>query len=149
VPGTQQSADELPRRWQWTTLLVGVAYFVVGIVFGALGRGGSSDQARATWRLLAWAISAAAFAAHIGYEHFRQRSSPVRTALHVSLAVALGAFGIAVAANIHSSGSGSSHQSSLLRLALVAFPAVTAVPAFVVALVAAASLSRWRRDVAR
>src|SRR5947209_15048916 len=100
---------------------MGAEYFAIGMIFGALGRGGSSDHMRATWRLLAWAISAAAFAAHIGYEHFRLRSSSVRTALHTSLAVALGAFGIAAAANIHSVGSGSNHQGALLRLALVAF----------------------------
>lgn len=130
-------------------MLVGVVYLVVGLVFGALGRAGSSDQMRAAWRLLAWLISFATFAAHITYEHFRLRSSPVRTALHTSMAVGLGAFGIAVAANIHSSGSGSNRQSSLLHLALVAFPLLTALPAFVVAFVAALSLSRWRRDQVR
>ena len=149
MPTATQSAGEPPRRWWWATLVVGVSYLAVGLVFGALGRGGSSDQIRAAWRLLAWLISLLTFAVHIRYEHFRLRTSPVLTALHTALAVGLGAFGIAVAANIHSSGSGSSRQSSLLHLALVAFPVATALPAFVVAFVAALVLSRWRRDVAR
>ena len=63
-----------------------------------------------------------------------------------SLAVGLGAFGLAVAANIHAQRSGSTHQGAL-ALALVAWPLLTAVPAFVVALGAATLLSLRRRGV--
>jgi hypothetical protein len=133
------------QRWHRAVILLGVVYLGVGMTFGALA-GVSSNQMRVTWRLLAWVISGAAFAAHIRYEHFRLRNSPVRTALHASLAVGLGAFALAAAANIHAQGSGSSHQRAL-ALALVAWPALTAVPAFVVALGAAASLALRRRDV--
>jgi hypothetical protein len=128
-------------------MLTGVVYLVVGLTFAALAGSASSNQMRATWRLLAWATSGAAFAAHIGYEHFRLRNSPAITALHAALAVGLAAFGLAAAANIHAAGSGASHQRSLLLLALVAWPVLTAVPAFVVAVVAAASLSLRRIDV--
>ncbi len=128
-------------RWLRAVLLFGVGYLVVGITFSALPA--ASHQMRVAWRLAAWVISAAAFAAHIGYEHVRLRSSPGTTALHASLAVALGAFALAVAANVHAQAA-ASHQLSH-TLALVLWPVVTALPAFVVALAAAAGLGLTRR----
>ncbi len=121
-------------------LLVGAVYLVVGITFAALPA--ASNQMRVTGRLAAWVISAIAFAAHIGYEHGRLRSSPGTTALHASLAAALGAFGVAVAANVHAQAA-ATHQRSV-ALALVLWPVLTALPAFVVALAAAAALARTR-----
>jgi hypothetical protein len=122
-----------------------IVYPVVGIAFAALANPSASNGMRTTWRLAAWLISAAAFAAHVGYEHFRLRNSPPRAALHVSAAVALGAFALAVWVNVHAHWSAPSHQSPLAPWALVLFPAVTGVPAFVVALVAVAVLARMRR----
>jgi hypothetical protein len=139
--------DESSRqRWHWAVILLGAVYLGVGIAFGALAGWSSSNQMRVTWRLLAWLISGAAFAAHIGYEHVRLRNSPATTALHVSLAVGLGAFALAAAATIHGQVSGASHQS-LRVLALVLWPVLTAVPAFVVALGSAALLALRRRGV--
>jgi hypothetical protein len=89
--------------------------------------------------------SAVAFAIHIGYEHFRLRNSPRITASHVSIAVALGALALAVSANVHGYVVGSSNKRPL-AFALVAWPAITAVPAFVVALVAAAGLALTQRS---
>jgi hypothetical protein len=129
-------------RWLQTVLLVGVVYLLTGITFAALANRAASHQMRVTWRLAAWVISAAAFAVHIGYEHVRLRSSPGRTALHASLAVALGAFALAVAANVHAQAA-SSHQHSP-ALALLVWPVMTALPAFVVALAAAAGLASRR-----
>jgi hypothetical protein len=134
------------RRWLRGAILVGFVYFAAGIIFAALAGATTSSQMRATWRLAAWATSAFAFAAHIRYEYFRLRNSPPMTALHVSTAVALGAFSLAVAANIHARSAASSHQWSL-AIALVAWPVLTAVPAFVVALAATAVLTRTRRSV--
>ena len=131
-----------PRWYRWV-ILVGVVYLVAGLTFGALA-GASSNRMRVAWRLSAWLISGAAFLAHIWHEHFRLRHSPATTATHASLAVGLGAFGLAVAANIHAQRSGSSHKGAL-ALALVAWPVLTAVPAFVVALGAAALLTLRRR----
>lgn len=125
-------------RWFRAVLLVGVLYLVAGLVFAALAKSAASDQGRVAWRLAAWVISAAAFAAHIGYEHVRLRSSPGTTALHTSLAVGLGAFGLAVAASLHARGT---HQH-FPAFALALWPVVTALPAFVVALAAAAVLTR-------
>lgn len=126
------------QSWVHAALVVGVAYFLVGRVFAA-----PTSHWRA-WRLAAWAVSGALFAAHIGYEHFRLRSSPRSTALHAALAVALGAFALAVAGAVHSLLTVSSIRLAWL-LAFVAWPLITAVPAFVVAFVAAALLARLPR----
>ena len=93
-------------------------------------------------------VSAVAYAAHIGYEHFRIRSSPRSTALHVAFGAAVGAFGLAVAAIVHSlltgTGTGTGNLR-LLRIALLIWPLITGVPAFVVALVLSAVLARVPR----
>ena len=133
------------QQWLRMAMFFAIVYPVVGITFAALANPSASNEMRITWRLAAWLVSAAAFAAHLGYEHFRLRNSPPRAALHVSMAVALGAFVLAVWVNVHGHWGASSHQSPLAPLALVVFPAVTGVPAFVVALVAAAVLARTRR----
>jgi len=136
-----------PERKQWirAVILFGAVYFIVNMSCAELAGRAASNSMRVTWNRLGFLISAVAFALHIGYEHFRLRKSPRLTAWHVSLAVALGAFGLAVSANVHGLRVGSSHQR-LLALALVAWPMVTGVPAFLVALVAAAGLRLRRRD---
>ena len=134
------------QRWLRAVLLVGVVYLVVGVTFATLAGRSGSGQMRGVWRLVAWVVSAAAFAAHIGYEHFRLRHPPRRTALHAALAAALGAFGLAVAANVHRYSAASNDQRSFgLTLALVAWPALCGLPAFVVALAAASGLALVRR----
>ena len=131
------------QRWLWVAVLFAIVYPVVGITFGALPA--ASNELRVTWRLAAWALSAAAFAGHLGYEHFRLRNSPRRAALHTSFAVALGAFVLAVWVNVHAHLVASSHPSRFAPLALVVFPLVTGVPAFVVALIAGTLLARTHR----
>jgi len=126
------------KPWIGAALLVGVLYLVVGIVFGELA---SRPPSPRFWRLAAWVVSAMAFAAHIGYERFRLRHAPVAAALHASLAVAFGAFGLAAAATIRSAVTGTGNLR-LLALALVAWPVLAAVPAFLVALAAGALVAR-------
>jgi hypothetical protein len=123
--------SELRRRsWGHTAVLLGIGYALVGIVFAVPA---SHVQA---WRLAAWMVSAIGYAAHIAYERFRLHSSPGSAALHVACAVALGAFGLSVGANIHSLSVGSTPQHrQLLLLSLGIWPVMTALPAFLVALV--------------
>ena len=110
-------------------VILGGLYASVGIVFAL------PDAHVKVWRLAAWLVSAVAYAAHICYERFRLRNSPRSAALHVALAVALGAFGLAVGANIHSLSLGSTHEHQrLLLLALGLWPIITSLPAFLVAL---------------
>ena len=135
--------DVSGRSWVRAMTLVAVAYVVIGIVFGALAASADPNHVR-LWRLAAWLASAAVAAAQIGYEHYRLGSSPRPTALHAAGAVALGAFGLAVAANIHSLFAATRDQH-LPLLALVAWPVITALPAFIVALAVAAVLARFSR----
>lgn len=131
------------QRWLPLALLVAIVYPVVGITFAVLDNQSASSPIR-IWRLAAWFVSAAAFGVHLVYEHLRLRTSPLRAALHTSVAVAVGAFLLAVWVNLHGHWVASSHQSPLAPLALVLFPLVTGVPAFVVALVAVTILARVR-----
>jgi hypothetical protein len=134
------------KRWLWLAILVGVVYIAVGIGFAALAKGAASAQMQFTWRLAAWVVSAVAFAIHILYEQFRLRSSPTATALHAALAAALGAFGLAVAANVHRHFVPTSDEHArAVTLAMVIWPMITALPAFVVALAAAAIVAFRRR----
>ena len=133
------------KQWIRAVILLGAIYFVFGILFAALAGSSASNAMRVTWNRLGFLASVVAFAVHIGYEHFRLKNPPRITALHVSLGVALGGFALAVSANLHGLQVGSSHQPSLL-LALVAWPALTGVPAFVVALIAATGLALKRRN---
>jgi lysylphosphatidylglycerol synthetase-like protein (DUF2156 family) len=129
------------RRQAWfrAALLLGVVYFLIGRVFAL-----PVNHVR-VWRLAAWMVSGGAYAAHIWYEHFRLRNSPRLTAVHVAVAVAIGAFGLAVAGMIHSLSTATAIRPAWL-LALVIWPAVTAVPAFLGALVAGAMLRRLPRS---
>jgi len=122
-------SESTRQPWFRATVILGVVYASVGIVFAV-----PAGHVK-IWRLAAWVVCAVAYAAHICYEHFRLRSSPRSGALHVGLAVALGAFGLALGANIHSLRLGStSEHRRLLLLALGLWPIITALPAFLVAL---------------
>lgn len=123
------------KSWIRAALLVGVVYFLIGRGFAL-----PADQL-GVWRLAAWVASAAVAAVHLGYEHFRLNNSPRATALHAAMAVALGAFLLAVAANIHDLASATGYRPRML-IALVAWPVLTALPAFIVALSVAAVLAR-------
>lgn len=126
-------------------LYLGVVYLTAGLLFGTLAGQAASTQVRVAWRWAAWVVSAIAFGAHIVYEQVRLRSSPRITALHVSAAAGLGAFGLAVAANVHAQTISPHQHSLILLLSLAIWPVMTALPAFVVALVAAILFARaWR-----
>jgi hypothetical protein len=129
-------------RWFWAVLFLGALYFVAGIVFAALAKSAVSNEMVVAWRLAAWVISAVGFAAHIRYERVRLHSSPRTTSLHVALAVGLGAFALAVSATLHARAT----QHHFPPIALVIWPVLTALPAFVVAFVAAVLLSRAPRN---
>jgi hypothetical protein len=117
-----------------------MVYLVVGVAFP---NPPASNKMQFMWRLAAWLICAVAFAIHIGLAYFRFQNSPRRTALQAAASVALGAFGLAVAANIHALTTGAGNQR-LLAFALVLWPLLTGVPAFAVAFVATALLARVR-----
>jgi len=127
------------RRWLSEASLAGFLYLVIGVASAALAGAATSNHVRFTWRISAFVLSAVVFAAHILHEHFRFRNRAWRTAWHTSVAVAIGAFGLALAANIHDLGSASGYRPRML-ISLAAWPLLTAVPALLVALVVAAGL---------
>src|SRR4051794_14602774 len=112
--------------WFAWALLAGSLYLIIGVGFAPL-----SVPSVFFWRLAAWMVSAIVYAAHIGYEHFRTRSSPPSAALHVGFGAAIGGFGIAVAAVVHSLLTGRGNLR-LLSSALLVWPLLTGVPAYVV-----------------
>ena len=123
-------------------MLFGVVYLAVGVAFP---NPSAADKNQFLWRLAAWVICAVAFTIHLGLEHFRFQHSARRTAFHVSVAVAVGGLGLAVAANVHALTTGTGNRV-LLGLALVLWPLITGVPAFLVAFVLAAVLGRLKKD---
>ena len=124
------------RNWFRTALLVGVTYGLIGRLFAL-----PASDAQA-WRLAAWIVSAAVYAAHLGYEHLKLRSSPRLTGLHVAVGVAIGACALVVAGMLHDLWTASAIRPVWL-FALVALPAGTAVPAFLGGLVVEATLRRF------
>jgi hypothetical protein len=125
--------------WFAWALLAGTLYLIIGVGFAPL-----SVPSVFFWRLAAWMVSAFVYAAHIGCEHFRVRGSPRSTALHVAFGAAVGALGLAAAAIVHSLLTGTGNLR-LLCIALLIWPLITGVPAFVVAWVLAAVLARVPR----
>jgi len=128
-----------PRGRVSAIVLTGFAYAAIGLGFSALAR-----QSGPRWRFAAWAISAAVFGAHIAYEHIRLRTAARRTALSAALGVALGGLGLAAAATLRQMGSAGFRPG--LVIALVAWPLLLGIPAFLVALAATAGLSLVRRN---
>jgi hypothetical protein len=132
------------RRSLRLVLVLAAAYLLIGLTFAEFSGWATTNAMQLMWRRLAWLVSGVGFAAHIGYGHFRLGNSPRTTAMQASIAAALGAGALAVAANVHEWMVTSSYRSSI-AIALVAWPLLTAVPAFIVAMVAAAVLNRWCR----
>ena len=125
-------------------LLLGVLYCAVGMLFGILAGQAASAEMTVAWRRAAWVVSAIAFGAHIVYDQVRLHGSLTLTALRVSSAAGLGAFGLAVAANIHAQTVPPDQRPHNLLLSLALWPVITAVPAFIVALISAMLLDRMR-----
>jgi hypothetical protein len=119
------------HAWLRVALLVGVVYFLIGTVFAL-----PANDLR-LWRLSAWVVSGGAYAVHIAYELYRLGSTPRVGAAHIVL--------LAGAGMLHALTTASALRPTWL-LALVVWPAVTAIPAFVGALVAGAVLARLPRS---
>jgi hypothetical protein len=134
--------DALTRRhWLVTALLFGLFYVAVGLVSSELSAAASSRQLGFVWRFGAYVVSAIAFAIHLRYEYFTARSAPATAALHAATGVALGALFLATAALIRAQIVGGPNPVGHV-IALVAWPAITAIPAFIVGLAATALLAR-------
>lgn len=124
----------------WTVLLAGAAYVIVGTATAALAGMASSPTGVKTWRLAAWLLSLGIFGTHIAVERRRQLRA-VSVATSVALAVALGAFVVAALGPFRAHW-GDPSRLRLAMLSLVAWPLLTGIPAFGVALVVGVVLDR-------
>jgi hypothetical protein len=127
-------------RWIFVAITSGAIYLFLGV---GLPNPSSPSDAQFRWRLAAWLMSGTVFLSHILYEGFALRNRSRTVAFHTSLAVALGAFALAVAANIHGWKVATPHQH-LLVLSLIIWPVLTAVPAWLVSFAGAAIVTRLR-----
>jgi hypothetical protein len=125
------------RPWIRVAILAGGAYLLIGRAFSSPAFSGRP------WRLAAWGLGGVVFLVHLWFEGFRLRNTPRTAATHVASGVALGAFALAAAAMIRATSDPSEVQPKWL-LALVLWPALTAIPAFFVALVSGLLLARAR-----
>ena len=136
--------DRMRRgTWWQISLLVGVFYFAIGRLFAW------PTFNVQLFRWAAWAISFVAYVAHIWFEHVRLRHAPRTIALHVSVAVGVGGFLLAVAAMVHNIALKGTAVGPAWLLSLVAWPLLTGIPAFLVTLVAALMLARRDKPVPR
>lgn len=120
--------------------MAGLLYVIIGLVSAALTGGVWGPRMR-FWRGMAWVLSAIIYGVHIARERLGMRHTAVSTALHAALGAALGALGLAISATIHGYAVSTPHLRAL-KLSLLIWPIITAVPAFVVALLAAFVLRR-------
>jgi hypothetical protein len=111
------------------------------VLTAALAQAARSADARIGWRLAAWLSSLAMFVSHVAYERVRLGRTTPTAAKRSAAAVALGAAILALAGPVRSHW-GSAESLRVSILALVLWPIITGVPAFLVALAAAAAYGR-------
>jgi hypothetical protein len=128
-----------------TTIGVGLVYVIVGLAFGARAGAAGTQQMLVLWRYAAWIVSGIFFGGQILYELYSRGRSPRAAALVASASAALGAFGLALAANVHAHTNATGNYRAL-SVALVAWPLLCSVPAFLVALSVATGLKFVRRS---
>jgi hypothetical protein len=131
----------MPRNsWLRTAIVFGVSYAAVGILLAL-----PTSNVRA-WRLAAWALSALLYVLHLTYEQFKLRYAPRLMALHVASAVGMGALLLAVSATIHSLFAPPDYSRWKFALALVLWPIITALPAFLFAFMLGLVLKQTASD---
>jgi hypothetical protein len=135
--------EAIRQSWLRWLVFVGIAYAVIGVTFAL------PPNHVMSWRRAAWLASGALYAAHFAQEHFRLRNSPLTIAAHVGSAVAIGGFGLAVAATVHSLFVAPNYDRSRFVVALIVWPLIIGVPAFVVAFVIALVMRILRPNISR
>lgn len=127
----------------WMLILASAGYVLAGNGFAVLAGLASSPAGVKAWRLGSWLLSLLIFACHFAGER-RLRTRPVRSATILACAVALGAFGVAVLGPLRAHWDEPA-RSRLVLLSIVAWPLITGVPAFFVALTARLLVDRVGR----
>lgn len=127
-------------------VLASAGYVVAGSGLATLTGLASSPAGVKAWRLSSWILSLLIFGCHFAGER-RLRARPVLSATIVACAVALGALGVAALGPLRAHW-GDPARSRLIMLSIVAWPLLTGVPAFLVALGARIVVDRARRPPA-
>ena len=135
--------ESVRKSWIGRAILLGCAYLLISLVFSVLDKSSASHPIR-FWRIATWVVCLALYLGQIWYESFRLASSPHSTALHAAVGVCVGSFGLAAAATVHSLLSSHGNLRSLL-VALLVWPVITGIPAYLVALGASWLLTRIPR----
>jgi len=125
-----------PPRWILTALIAAVLYLVIGRVTASPA--GSSPSGRSLWRFAAWAVSLLVFAGHVIRERVQLGRNPGSAALHAAVAVAIGGLALAAAGPVRTHWG--TETAGRAGLALVTWPLLVGVPAFLAARVGAAVL---------
>ena len=123
-----------------SVILFSVAYIAVGIVTADFAASAASIQGQTAWRLIAWGVSLLVYGAQLIVERVRFNSTTLRTALRASGAVAIAAFALAAAGPVWTHWGKPDQQRALTALLL--WPVLTGLPAFVLALGAGAVIGR-------
>ena len=131
------------RRWGPIATIAGVAYFTIGVVFGALAGSSGSTLGLKAWRWAAFALSLVVFLVHVCFDHQRFRNA-ITTARHVAIGVALGGFLLAAMATARATLVEGTPRR--LLVALIVWPLLTGIPAFVAAWILATFLERRQPD---
>jgi len=140
LPAMPESARPVKPAWVSATFAAGCLYLLIGLVSADLA-GGAPGPRQRFWRGMAWLLSAIVFCIQVARDRIRMRFSAASTAFHAALGAALGALGLAIAATIHGYMVSTSHLRAI-KLALLIWPVMTAIPAFFVAYLAALVIRR-------
>jgi hypothetical protein len=128
APSARPPARE---RRLWITLGVAVFYAMVGVATSALNGADASTTSVRITRFAAWGVSLVVFLAQVIVERTRLRVHPRSVAADAALATAIGALVLAVRAALHAVSAGRFEER--WALALVLWPLLLAMPAFVIA----------------
>jgi len=123
-------------------LLAGAGYIVASTIPPVVAGMSPRPVPAQWWRIAAWVLSLVVFAWHLAAER-RRRTRPLRGALYVAFAVALGAAGVAALGPLRAHW-GEPARLRLILLSVVAWPLLTGIPAFLVALLGRVLLDRAR-----
>lgn len=107
----------------------GLIYLVIGILSALITNPMESTGMQTALRLVALALAITAFIYHVRLELFQSSNSVLKAALNASMAASVGTFLLAVLANIYSFST-SAENKNQLPFALIVWPAVTGLLAF-------------------
>lgn len=116
----------------WTLLLASAGYIVAGTLPAVVADMSPWPVPAQLWRIAAWGLSLVVFLLHSAAER-RRRTQPLRAAMYVAFAVALGAACVAAVGPLRAHWVEPA-RLRLILLSVVAWPLLTGIPAFFVAL---------------